>query len=128
MMPIAPSTAPSKSPLLCFIASPSVMILILQAGEHAGSRWTVLDLVEPLFQGHHVGDLPESRRPHVDDPAGAACGGFLDDGGVVRQLPDQDVAAIARIRHPVMAEQIPLLQHEQQTCGVSRGVPAIEVM
>src|SRR3954452_22882647 len=126
--PIDPSTNPSKSPLLCFMVSPPVMILVLQAGEHAGSLWTELDLVEPLFQGHHVGDLPERRRPHVDNPTGAAWGGLLDDGGVVRQLPDQDVAAIARIGHPVMTEQVPLLQHEQQARSVSCGVPAIEIM
>src|SRR5712675_2819775 len=109
MRPIAPSTAPSKRPFSCFMVSPPVVV-VLQAGEHAGSLWTELDLVEPLFQGHHVGDLPERRRPHVDDPASAAGGGFLDDGGVVRQLSDQDVAAIAWIGHPVMTEQVAFLQ------------------
>src|SRR3954452_5045353 len=109
MRPVAPSTPPSKNPTLSFIASPPI-ILVLQTGEHAGSLRTELDLFEPLFQGHHVGDLPERRGPHVDDPTGTAWGGLLDDRGVVRQLPDQQIAAIARIGHPVMTEQVPFLQ------------------
>src|SRR5258707_3240155 len=100
MRPIAPSTAPSKSPFSCFMVSPPVVV-VLQAGEHAGSRRTELDLVEPLFQGHHVGDLPERRRPHVDDPAGAARGGFLDDGVVLSRLTGPEGTPITRIRDPV---------------------------
>src|SRR6185312_2194252 len=108
-----PITAPSRSHLLRRIVSP------LPA---------CLKLLKPFIERHHVRNLAERGRPLVDHPLRPRRGGFLQHRGVVWKLPNEKVAAVARIGHAVVAQQSPFLQHQQQTRRVARGVPAIEIV
>src|SRR3954464_13471042 len=111
-MPIAPHTTPSRSPGLSFMVSPPLLKMSRQCCP------AELNLVEPLVEGHHVGDMPKRRGPHIDNPTRPPRCGLLDDRRVVRQLSDEDVAAITWIRNPVMAHHAPFLQHQQQACRI----------